>query len=162
EVVLALGRMVGAGDRAQALVDGYVARLDAAEARSAARARRPRVYFEEWDDPCICAIAWVSELIALAGGVDVFAERSRSRGSAGPRVSVAEIVAAAPEGMLGSWCGKPFDAAAVRARPGMHEVPAVRDGRMHELPPEVILQPGPASLTDGLALLESLLAEAST
>lgn len=157
-VVLTLGRIVGAGDRAQALVDGYRARLDAAAARSARQAHRPRVYFEEWDDPMICGIRWVSELVELAGGEDVFASRARSGGLARERfVDAAAVVDAAPEVVLASWCGKPFDRAAFEARPGFGGLPAVRAGQLHELDPAIILQPGPACVTAGLDALEAIL-----
>lgn len=155
DVVLALGRLVDAGDRAAALVDGYIARLEAAADRSAARTHRPRVYFEEWDEPMICGIQWVSELIELAGGTDVFAERARGK-LARERFVDAELVRqAAPDVLIASWCGKPFEAEPTRER--LAGVPAVDSGRMHELDPSIILQPGPACLTAGLDALERLL-----
>lgn len=157
-VVLSLGRLVGAGDRARQLVDGYRARLDAAARRSASRPDRPRVYFEEWDDPMICGIRWVSELIEIAGGRDVFADRARGGGLAKERfVDVEAVVEAAPEVVLASWCGKPFDRAAFEARPGFAQLPAVRAGQVHELDPAIILQPGPACVTAGLDALEAIL-----
>jgi iron complex transport system substrate-binding protein len=124
------------------------------------RARRPRVYFEEWDDPQICGIRWVSELIEVCGGDDVFADRARSGDMAQARTVTAEdVVAAAPEVVLASWCGKPFDREAFEGRPGFGGLPAVRDDRVHEIDPAIILQPGPAALTDGLDRLEALLAD---
>ena len=124
------------------------------------RSHRPRVYFEEWDEPQICGIRWVSELIEICGGTDVFAERARSGAMAASRtVTAEEVVEAAPEVVLASWCGKPFDAEAFTARPGFADLPAVRSGRVHEIDPAIILQPGPAALTDGLERLRSLLAD---
>lgn len=159
DVVLAVGRLVGREARAEALVAGYVRGLEAAAAESAARTQRPRVYFEEWDDPAICGIRWVSELLELAGGRDVFRERARGRQAKERFVNPAEIAAADPEVYLASWCGKPFDRAAALARPGLAGIAAVRAGRVHEIPAEIILQPGPACLTDGLAHLRALLGE---
>jgi iron complex transport system substrate-binding protein len=160
EVVLTLGRLVDAGDRARVLVDGYVAGIEATRTRADARSHRPRVYFEEWDDPQICGIRWVSELIEIAGGVDVFAERARSAMAADRTVDPSLVVEAAPEVVAASWCGKPFDAEAFAARPGYDTLPAVRTGRVHEIDAALVLQPGPACLTDGLAALERVIAGA--
>jgi iron complex transport system substrate-binding protein len=157
DFILVLGRIVCAEARADQLVRGYVQRLAAAEERARARSHRPRVYFEEWDEPAISAIAWVSELIELAGGRDVFADRARGKLAKDRFVQPAEVVERAPEVYLASWCGKPFDARAALARPGFDALPAVRAGRVHELDPAIILQPGPACLTDGLSTLEALL-----
>lgn len=159
DVVLALGRLVDAADRAEALVAGYIARLEAVAAANAGRAWRPRVYFEEWDEPIISGIRWVSELIEIAGGQDVFQDRSFGKRASERFVSAEEIVAADPEIYLASWCGKPFDRERALARPGLAGITAARRGRIHEIPAEIILQPGPACLTDGLAALEALMAE---
>jgi iron complex transport system substrate-binding protein len=157
--VLRLGAMVGADARAQA----YVARLQAGideVARAAAHLpRRPRVYFEEWDTPQISAIRWVSELLTIAGGDDIFPARAlaglgRDRIVADPL----EVVAAAPDIIIGSWCGKKFRPEQVAARPGWQDVPAVRHGELHEIKSPIILQPGPAALTDGLAALHHIVA----
>ena len=110
---------------------------------------RPRVYFEEWMDPLITGIGWVSDLIEVAGGRDVFAEL-RDRRSAPERVvPVAEVVARDPHLILASWCGKPVDAAAIAARPGWDRITAVAAGDIHEIPGEDVLSPGP-SLVHGL------------
>jgi iron complex transport system substrate-binding protein len=157
-VVLALGRLVGAEARALTLVAGYRAGIEAARAWAASRSRRPRVYFEEWPDPMITGIRWVSELIEVAGGEDLFAERSHGRMARERFVSSEEVVERAPEVILASWCGKPFEPDRVRARPGWEAVPAVRRGALHGVDSALILQPGPACLTDGLAALEAILA----
>lgn len=157
EVILTVGRLVNAAQRAEAMVDGYVRRLESTRAASAARAVRPRVYFEEWDDPIITGIEWVSELIEIAGGVNVFADRAGGRHAKDRFVTVEEIVARDPEVYLASWCGKAFDRESALARPGMREISAFRNGRVHEIPPEIILQPGPACLTDGLDRLVELI-----
>ncbi|MET0341334.1 MAG: ABC transporter substrate-binding protein [Polyangiales bacterium] len=158
-VLVAVGRLVGAEARARALVASYEARITAARARAAQRAERPRVYFEEWDEPSVCGIRWVSELIEIAGGVDVFRERSLAPMAKGRVVRPDEILASAPDVVLASWCGKPFDRAAFLARPGFDALPAVIHDRIHALDPTIILQPGPACLTAGLDLLAQLLAE---
>jgi iron complex transport system substrate-binding protein len=157
DTILIMGRLVGAEPRARALVEGYVARLAAAEARSRARAHRPRVYFEEWDEPMISAIGWVSELIELAGGRDIFSDRAQGKHASDRFVSAREVIERAPDVYLASWCGKPLDRAAVHARAGFAELPALRAGRLHEIDPAIILQPGPACLTDGLDTLERIL-----
>ena len=155
DVIVHLGALVHKRDQARELVATYIQRLEDTQRRAARRTHRPRTYFEEWDDPLICGIRWVSELVEIAGGIDIFA--ARAPGAAARTLTVDEIVQKAPEVMLASWCGKPFDYQAVLDRPGMNTVPAVRAGRVHELPPEIILQPGPACLTDGLHRLEELL-----
>jgi iron complex transport system substrate-binding protein len=154
EVVLTLGSLVGAEQRAQALVEGYQARLEAARARSAQQTHRPRVYFEEWDQPAFSGIRWVSELIEIAGGEDIFADRAHGLSATERTVQWAEVLERDPELMLGCWCGKPLDADAVRARKGWELTSAGRNQQLHELDPSIILQPGPACLTDGLDALE--------
>jgi iron complex transport system substrate-binding protein len=158
DTILVMGRLVGREQRARALVDGYLERLAACEARAARRAHKPRVYFEEWDEPTITAIQWVSELIALAGGVNVFADRAQGKLASERFVRADEIVAADPEVVLACWCGKAFEREAFLARPGFAGLRAAKDERIHELDPAIILQPGPACLSDGLDALERLLA----
>ena len=154
-MVRTLGQIVGAQDRADALVDDYNRRLDAARACTAAQQYRPRVYFEEWDSPTFSGIQWVSELIAVAGGEDIFADRAQGKGATDRTVQFSEVIARDPELMLASWCGKPLDAASVRARPGWDQISAIRNGHLYEIDSAIILQPGPACLTDGLAALEA-------
>ncbi len=154
DVILVLGRMVGREARAQALVAGYRTRLDEVRARHAS-APRPRVYFEEWMDPKISGIQWVSELIAIAGGEDVFADRASGKLAKERFVSDEEVIAAAPDVLVASWCGKAVDLDSFAARPGWATIPAVASGRLHEITSELILQPGPACLTDGLDALEA-------
>jgi iron complex transport system substrate-binding protein len=160
-MVRMVGAMVGAGGKAAALAADLETRLGDVRARSQDRARRPRVYFEEWDEPMICGIGWVSELIATAGGIDVFAHKARAPGAAGRVVSAEEVIAAAPDVIVGSWCGKKFVPQRVAARPGSDAVPAVRNGALHEIKSPLILQPGPAALTDGLAALEAIIRDAA-
>jgi iron complex transport system substrate-binding protein len=158
QYILDLGGLVGAGARARALVDGLAARLEETSARTSARARRPRVYFEEWDEPMLTAIHWVSELIEIAGGRDLFSERSTGRKAEQRVVTAEEVIAADPELILGSWCGKPFDRRSLCERPGFDALAAVRTGAVHEIDSAIILQPGPAALTAGLDRLEALIA----
>jgi len=122
-------------------------------------ARHPRVYFEEWDDPQISCIRWVSELIGIAGGQDVFPERAaaslaKDRILADPQ----EVVRRSPDIIIGSWCGKKFRPERVAARAGWDVVPAVREAELHEIKSPIILQPGPAALTDGLDALHAIMA----
>jgi iron complex transport system substrate-binding protein len=160
-MVRMLGAIVGAGDKATALAADLEGRVAAARARAARLPRRPRVYFEEWDEPMISAIGWVSELIEAAGGLDVFAARSRAPDAKGRIVTPDEVVAAAPDVIVGSWCGKKFIGSRVAARPDFEMIPAVRNGALHEIKSPLILQPGPAALTDGLAALEAIIRNAA-
>ena len=152
----AVARVVDAVDAAEDWITQCQARHAHMRAVTQGWPRRPRVYFEEWDEPSISAIRWVSELITLAGGDDVFSELSlhaagRDRIIADPL----EIARCAPDVIFGSWCGKKFRPERVAARAGWASVPAVRDGRLHEIKSADILQPGPAALTDGLAQLHA-------
>jgi len=156
-MILTLAAMVGAAAKGRRLVARLERNLDRIRAVGMRFARRPRVYFEEWDDPMISGIRWVSELVAIAGGDDVFPELARSAGAAGRVVADgAEVVRRAPDVILGSWCGKKFRPERVRARPGWEAIPAVRDGELHEIKSVEILQPGPAALTDGVARMHAL------
>lgn len=154
-MIRTLGTLVGAAARAEELAGSYERRLVRIRAASAGRVR-PKVYFEEWDAPLISGIGWVSELIAIAGGVDIFAELA-SRPSAKERiVQPEEVVAKAPDVILASWCGKKVRPERIAARDGWADVPAIAHGRIHEIKSPLILQPGPAALTDGLDRMVSL------
>jgi iron complex transport system substrate-binding protein len=148
-MVRTLGAMVGAAERADALAASFEKRL-ADIAATPRPAPKPKVYFEEWDDPLISSIGWVSELIAIAGGEDVFPEL-RHQQSASDRIVAPEAVrTAAPDVILASWCGKKVVPDRIRQRPGWSDIPAVRNNRIVEIKSPLILQPGPAALTDGL------------
>ncbi len=153
-VILLTGRLVGREDAARSLVEGYVARLD--EVRASRPSERPRVYFEEWPDPMITGIHWVSELIEIAGGRNVFADRAAGKLAKERFVTPADVVAADPEIVVASWCGKPVDVDAIRERDGWTDVTAVRNGAIHEIESSTILQPGPGCLTDGLDALVAI------
>ena len=152
---------VGAADKGQALLLHYRERLaqmdQAAQAQIASGKRRPRVYFEEWDEPAISGIRWVSELVQIAGGDDCFAElAAQPLGKDRIIADPLEIARRAPDIIIGSWCGKKFRPEKVAARPGWQDVPAVRDGQLFEIKSPDILQPGPAALTDGAEQLHRI------
>jgi iron complex transport system substrate-binding protein len=148
-----LGALVGAAGKAEALAASLEDRLVRARARAADRTVRPRVYFEEWDEPMISGLGWVSELVEAAGGIEVFPELARQKNAKDRIVAAEAVIAAAPDIIVGSWCGKRFVPAKVAARPGFAAIPAVRDGWLREIKSPLILQPGPAALTDGLDAL---------
>jgi iron complex transport system substrate-binding protein len=157
DMIRTLGALVGAFDRAERLAGDLTGAVEAARARSSLLPRRPKVYFEEWDDPMISGIAWVSELIEVAGGEDVFADRAVFK-SAKDRIVTAEgVIDRKPDIIIGSWCGKKFRPEKVMNRPGFEQVPAVRRGALHEIKSSLILQPGPAALTDGLSALQAII-----
>ena len=158
ESIAMLGRMVGAEARAQALTDELRGGLEEARRAALALPCRPRVYFEEWDDPLISGTRWTAELIRIAGGEDCFPELSvRPRAKERVIADPLEVVRRAPDVLIASWCGKRFDARRVLERPGWHEIPAVRHGRLFEIRSCDILQPGPAALTDGLHQLREII-----
>jgi len=152
-----LGALIGAFERAREYGARLQAHLDQVRAAASRLPRRPKVYFEEWDEPQISAIRWVSELISIAGGDDIFPQRAAASLGRDRIVADAnEVVACAPDIIIGSWCGKKFRAEKVAARSGWSAVPAVRDGQLHEVKSPLILQPGPAALTDGLDALHAI------
>jgi iron complex transport system substrate-binding protein len=155
-MIRTLGALVDARDKAERLVGDLARRLDAARSEAAHLTARPRVYFEEWDEPMISGIRWVSELIEAAGGIDVFDAKSHEASAKDRFVAAADVIAAAPDIMVGSWCGKKFVPAKVAARPGFAALPAVKSGALHEIKSALILQPGPAALTDGLDQLRAI------
>jgi iron complex transport system substrate-binding protein len=156
-MIRVLGGMIGCVDKSDELATNLEANLREIQSKSRAFAKRPRVYFEEWDEPMISGIRWVSELISIAGGDDCFGELgkqplAKDRIIADP----AEVVRRRPDVIIGSWCGKRFKPEAVAGRAGWQDVPAVRDGELHEIESSIILQPGPAALTDGVRALHEI------
>ena len=153
-----LGAMVGAWDKAEVFAQKLEANVEAVRRSAEQLPRRPRVYFEEWDDPQISGIRWVSELVGIAGGDDIFPERAVCS-LAKDRILADgnEVVARKPDIVIGSWCGKKFRPERVAARHGWERVPAVRDGQLYEVKSPLILQPGPAALTDGLNALHAII-----
>jgi iron complex transport system substrate-binding protein len=159
-MIRTLGGMIGCEARTTGLVAQLERGVETARRRAQALSRRPRVYFEEWDEPLISGIRWVSELIGIAGGDDCFPELSaqplgRQRIIADP----AQVPRRAPDIIFGSWCGKKFQPRQVAARPGWSAIPAVRGGFVREIKSAIILQPGPAALTDGLQALQAVIEE---
>jgi len=149
-MIRTLGALVSVPAKADALARDLESCLTRARDHSQSLRHRPRIYFEEWDDPMISGIGWVSELIDAAGGVDVFKNLSRQKSAKDRIVSPQDVIAARPDIIIGSWCGKKFVPAKVAARAGFAAIPAVAGGYLHEIKSALILQPGPAALTDAL------------
>ena len=159
DMIRTLGALVGVPGKADVLAHSLASRVDAVHERSLTLRHRPRVYFEEWDEPMISGIAWVSELIEAAGGIEVFPQLAARKNAKDRIVCADDVVAAAPDIIVGSWCGKKFVPAKVAARPGFARVPAVRDDWLREIKSPLILQPGPAALTAGLDQLAEIVSE---
>jgi iron complex transport system substrate-binding protein len=157
-MLVQLGALVGAGEQALAWVQNWERQAEALRAGHAPLAQRPLVYFEEWDDPLISGIQWVSELVELAGGRECFPENAR-QGLGKNRIIAdpLEVARRSPDIIIGSWCGKKFRPEKVAARPGWDAIPAVRRGHIYEVKSPIILQPGPAALTEGLQALRGII-----
>ena len=153
-----LGALVGVANKADALATRLQRRLDDVADAARTLPRRPKVYFEEWDEPPITGIRWVAELIRIAGGDDIFPECA-AESLAKQRIleDPDEVIRRAPDIIMGSWCGKKFRPDKVAARPGWNAIPAVRDGELHEIKSPLILQPGPAALTDGVTAIAAII-----
>ena len=148
-MIRTLGALISEPGKADALAARYETRINAVKA-AGTLGDRPRVYFEEWDAPLISGIGWVSELIDIAGGIDVFGELAERKSARDRIVTSEQVIAANPDVILASWCGKKVRPEKIASRPGWDAIPAVRDGRIEEIKSPLILQPGPAALTDGL------------
>jgi iron complex transport system substrate-binding protein len=160
QTVRVVGAIVGCQAKAETLATELEAGLEAIRSAAAAFPSRPRVFFEEWDDPLISGIRWVDELIEIAGGDPIFREL-RNKPLARDRIVDADAVAARdPEVVIASWCGKVVRKRTVLERPGWTNVSAVRSGRIHEVKSAYILQPGPAALTEGIRQIHQLIAAA--
>ena len=153
-----LGALVGVSDKGANLAAELRARVASAADR-AQDGPRPRVYFEEWDEPMISGIHWVSELIEAAGGAEVFPDLAVHESARERIVTPERVIAARPDIVVGSWCGKKFQPARFAARPGFGAIPAVQTGWLKEIKSTLILQPGPAALTDGLDALSAIVRE---
>ena len=154
-----LGGMIGCESKALALSEKLEAGLKEIHEAASRLPRRPRVYFEEWDEPMISGLGWVSDLVTAAGGIDVFPHLAAQKTAKDRIVAPEAIIAARPDIIIGSWCGKKFVPARVSARPGFAQIPAVRDGALFEIKSALILQPGPAALTDGLDQVVRIVAD---
>lgn len=148
-----VGALAGVPERGRALAESLADDLFEIREQSRTAGHRPRVFFEEWHDPLISGIRWVSELIEIAGGEDIFSENRAFHDGNRRIVDPQEVIRRDPEVLIASWCGRKFQPDVVRARPGWENVSAVRNGRLHEVKSAMILQPGPASLTDGVRAL---------
>jgi iron complex transport system substrate-binding protein len=156
-MILTLSSIVGAADKGREVVARLESGLEDIRAAASRFPTRPKVYFEEWDEPMISGIRWVSELIEIAGGEDVFADQSHSQAASGRIHDGAELIRRQPDVIIASWCGKKFRPERVAVRPGWQEVPAVKRNELHEIKSADILQPGPAALTDGVRRIHEIL-----
>jgi iron complex transport system substrate-binding protein len=157
-MILMLSSLVGESAKGLRLIQDLEGNLAKIRESAASFRFKPKVYFEEWDEPMISGIRWVSELIAIAGGDDVFSDLSLSPGAVGRTIrDPREVIRRKPEIILGSWCGKKFRPERVAARPGWQDIPAVRSNRLYEIKSADILQPGPAALTDGVRRIHEIL-----
>ena len=158
DMILALSSLVGATEKGMQLIEELERGLEQIRESAKAFPRRPRVYFEEWDEPMISGIRWVSELIEIAGGEDVFSAQSHSQAASGRIIADLELpIRKNPELILGSWCGKKFRPERVVSRPGWDAISAVKQNQLFEIKSADILQPGPAALTDGVRRIHALL-----
>jgi iron complex transport system substrate-binding protein len=157
---LVVGGLVGREEEAKALVDDLRAHVRDVAERARALPRRPRVHAEEWDDPLITGIRWVAEVVEIAGGDYLFPEKAEASLARDRVADPAEVARRDPEVVLASWCGKRVDLGAIARRPGWDATSAVRRGRVFEVDPAILLQPGPAVLTDGLDEVHARIAAA--
>jgi iron complex transport system substrate-binding protein len=157
QMIRMLGGLVGCQPQAEALADRLRNGLDAIGDRAASLPFRPRVFFEEWDEPLISGIRWVEELVAIAGGEPIFPELAGARLAKDRIVDPLEVARRNPDVVFASWCGKKVNKARIRARGGWHDVSAVRGDRIYEIKSTYILQPGPASLTEGVRQIHEIL-----
>lgn len=162
QMIRVLAGIVGVAAKGDALVAQLERGLDDIRASAAALPRRPKVFFEEWYDPLISGIRWTEELVAIAGGDPVFPELAGAGLARDRIVSSEQVVARAPEVIIGSWCGKPVRKERIAARPGWQDVPAVRNDQIYEVKSTYILQPGPAALTEGVRQLHDIIRRSLT
>lgn len=162
QMIRVLGGIVGVPEKAEALATRLSQGLDEIRAQAATLPRRPRVFFEEWYDPLISGIRWAEELVQVAGGDPIFPELAQASLARDRIVTGEQVVARAPDVIIGSWCGKPVRPARIAARPGWADVPAVRNGQIYEVKSTYILQPGPAALTEGVRRLHAIIRQSVT
>jgi iron complex transport system substrate-binding protein len=162
QMILIVGGLVGRTDRAAALVAELEAGLDEVRARAGRLPSRPRVFFEEWDTPLISGIRWVEELVEIAGGTPIFPELRDAKLGKDRIVEADEVVRRSPDVIVASWCGKAVRPERIRSRTGWDTVPAVHRAQIYEIKSPLILQPGPAALTDGLHQLYQAIATAAS
>jgi iron complex transport system substrate-binding protein len=160
-MITMLSSILGVADRGAELTAFLRRGMDRIKESASRFERRPRVFFEEWKDPLISGIRWVEELVEIAGGVPIFPELREQRAAKGRIVDLAEVPRRDPEVVIASWCGMKVNKDAIRSRPGWSNTAAVRAGHVYELKSTYILQPGPASLTEGLRQLHAIIAVAA-
>ena len=161
-MILTLAGIVGCAEKGKYLVNEYIQRLKTIQAAGNALPRTPKVYFEEWDEPMISAIRWVSELIGIAGGEDVFSHLGKQSHAKHRILAQGQLVIDQnPDIIIGSWCGKKFRPEKVAAREGWQSISAIKKNELHEIKSPLILQPGPAAITDGLDELHRIIALAA-
>ena len=161
QMIRVLAGIVGVADKGEALAASLERGLDVIRERAATLPRRPTVFFEEWYDPLISGIRWTEELVRIAGGEPIFPELEHASLAKDRIVSSEQVIARAPEVIIGSWCGKPVRKERIAARPGWQDIPAVKNGRIYEVKSTYILQPGPAALTEGVTQIAELLRRAT-
>lgn len=161
QMILTVGRIVGCAEKAAQLVARLQSELDAIERSASGFKVRPRVFFEEWHDPLISGIRWVEELIEIAGGSTLYPELREAKAAKDRILDPADVAARDPEVVIASWCGRAVKKSLIRERPGWSAVSAVRNCHIYELKSTYILQPGPASLTEGVRQLHALIARAA-
>ena len=157
QMIRVLAGIVGVPEKGDALASRLAQGLDDIRRRAATLSRRPKVFFEEWYDPLISGIRWTEELVSIAGGDPIFPELAGASLAKDRIVSSDQVMARSPDVIIGSWCGKPVRPERIRARPGWNDVPAVKNGHIHEVKSAYILQPGPAALTEGVAQIERII-----
>ena len=162
QMIRIVGSLVGCADRAEALAAGLERDLETIREAGTRFPRRPRVFFEEWDSPLISGIRWVDELVEIAGGQPIFPELRGAQLGKDRIVMPEEVVRRDPEVIVASWCGKAVKKERIAGRKGWAQVAAVRDGHIYEIKSAYILQPGPASLTDGVRQLHDIVAPIAT
>jgi len=156
-MIFTLSTLIGVEAKGRALVEDFEAQLEAIRAAAKAFPFRPRVFFEEWNDPLISGIRWVEELIEIAGGTPVFPELRLMKNAPDRVVNPQEVVARRPDVVIASWCGVKVNKTTIRSRPGWSDMPAVKNGHIYEIKSTYILQPGPAALTDGIRQVHEIL-----
>ena len=162
QMIRVLGGIIGVSDKAEALAKRLSQGLDEIREKAAALPRRPKVFFEEWYDPLISGIRWTEELVQIAGGDPIFPELDKASLAKDRIVTSEQVIARAPDVIIGSWCGKPVRAARIAARPGWADVPAGKNGQIYEVKSTYILQPGPAALTEGVTQLHDIIRRSVT
>jgi iron complex transport system substrate-binding protein len=156
-MILTTGRLVGASVKAEKIVQEIEQQIERARETASRLPRKPKIYFEEWDEPMMCSIRWAAELISITGGEDCFPELSQFHSARERMVTPAQVLERMPDIIIGSWCGKKFQPEQVIAREGWGEIPAIKNSMVFEIKSVDILQPGPSVFTHGLKQLQSII-----